>query len=138
MASRDFYHDAARTALEKDGWLITDDPLDLTVGEVTLFADLGAERVIAAERGSEKIAVEIKSFLDQSPVSEFHKALGQYENYRLSLEELDPDRTLWLAIPDEAWNDFFQRPFIQKAVQRYGIELIIFDPHEKTIVRWIK
>jgi hypothetical protein len=80
MASRDFYHDAARIALEKDGWLITDDPLDLTIGEVALFADLGAERVIAAERGNEKIAVEIKSFLDQSPVSEFHKALGQYEN----------------------------------------------------------
>jgi hypothetical protein len=55
---RDFYHQAARTALEKDGWLITDDPLDLTTGEVALFADLGAERVIGAERGNEKIAVE--------------------------------------------------------------------------------
>lgn len=138
MAARDFYHQAVRSALEKDGWIITDDPLDLTIGEVALFADLGAERIIAAERGSERIAVEIKSFLDQSPVSEFHKALGQYENYRLSLEELDPTRTLWLAIPDEAWNDFFQRPFIQKSVQRYGIELIIFDPYKKTVVRWIK
>jgi hypothetical protein len=103
-----------------------------------LFADLGVERVLAAERGTEKIAVEIKSFVGQSPVSEFHKALGQYENYRLSLEELDPTRAVWLAIPDKAWNDFFQRPFIQKAINRHQIELIIFNPDNETIIQWIK
>lgn len=95
MSKRDIYHSAAPIALEKDGWTITDDPLDLTIGDVELFADLGAERLIAAERGNDKIAVEIKSFVAQSPVSEFHKALGQYENYRSSLEELDPTRTIW-------------------------------------------
>ncbi len=136
--ARDLYHYEARRAIEKDGWTVTDDPLDLTVGEVELLADLGAERLIGAERGSEKIAVEIKSFVNQSPVSEFHKAVGQYENYRLSLEELDPFRKVWLAIPDEAWNDFFQRPFIQKAITRYQIEFIIFDPYKEEIVQWIK
>ncbi len=138
MSRRDLYHDSVRIALEKDGWKITADPLDLTIGEVELFADLGAERVIAAEKGNEKIAVEIKSFVGQSPVSEFHKALGQYENYRSSLEELDPERTVWLAVPFEAWNDFFQRPFIQKAVARHNLELIIFDITNETIVQWIK
>jgi XisH protein len=136
--ARDLFHFQARRAIEKDGWTITDDPLDLTVGEVELLADLGAERLIGAERGNEKIAVEIKSFVNQSPVSEFHKAVGQYENYRLSLEELDPLRKVWLAIPDEAWNDFFQRPFIQKAISRYQIEFIIFDPYTEEIIQWIK
>jgi hypothetical protein len=136
--ARDLFHFQARRAIEKDGWIITDDPLDLTVGEVELLADLGAERLIGAERGNEKIAVEIKSFVNQSPVSEFHKAVGQYENYRLSLEELDPLRKVWLAIPDEAWNDFFQRPFIQKAISRYQIEFIIFDPYTEEIIQWIK
>ena len=123
--ARDFYHFQAKRAIEKDGWTVTDDPLDLTIGEVELSADLGAERLIAAERDNEKIAIEIKSFVSQSPVSEFHKAVGQYENYRLSLEELDPLRKIWLAIPDDAWNDFFQRPFIQKAILRYQIEFIM-------------
>jgi XisH protein len=136
--ARDLFHFQARRAIEKDGWTITDDPLDLTVGEVELLADLGAERLIGAERGNEKIAVEIKSFVNQSPVSEFHKAVGQYENYRLSLEELDPLSKVWLAIPDEAWNDFFQRPFIQKAISRYQIEFIIFDPYTEEIIQWIK
>ncbi|MCC6723518.1 MAG: XisH family protein [Saprospiraceae bacterium] len=138
MARKDIYHDAVRVALEKEKWTITDDPLDLTIGEVELFADLGAERVIAAERGNEKIAVEIKSFIGQSPVSEFHKAIGQYENYRLSLEELDPVRELWLAVPEEVWNDFFQRPFIQKAIERYGIQIIVFDPENENLESWIK
>jgi hypothetical protein len=138
MARKDLYHQSVRTALERDGWNITDDPLDLTVGEVELLADLGAERVIGAQKGMDKIAIEIKSFVAQSPVSEFHKALGQYENYRLSLEEIDPNRSILLAIPEAAWNGFFQRPFIQKAIQRHQISLIIFDPHQSIIVKWIK
>ena len=52
--------------LEKEGWQITHDPLDLSTDDVELLADLGAERVIGAERGNEKICVEIKSFLSQS------------------------------------------------------------------------
>ncbi len=138
MARKDVYHDSVRIALEKEGWTITDDPLDLSIGEVELFADLGAERVIAAERGNEKIAVEIKSFVGQSPVSEFHKAIGQYENYRLSLEELDPVRELWLAVTKEIWSDFFQRPFIKKAVDRYGIKIVVFNPEEENVESWIR
>ena len=62
MPAKDLFHDAVREALEKEGWTITDDPLYFTVGEVDFYIDLGAEQLIAAERGTEKIAVEIKSF----------------------------------------------------------------------------
>ena len=48
--ARDFYHSEARRAIEKVGWIVTDDPLDLTTGEVALAADLGAERLLGAER----------------------------------------------------------------------------------------
>lgn len=138
MSRKDLYHAAVRIALEKDGWTITDDPLDLTNGDVELLADLGAEKVIAAERENIKIAVEIKSFVAQSPVSEFHKALGQYTNYQISLEEIDPDRAIWLAIPEDAWNLFFQRPFIQKVLKKLSIALLIFDTDKKQIVQWKK
>lgn len=138
MARKDAYHSIARKALEKDGQIITADPLDLTVGGVELWADLGAERLLAAEKGTEKIAVEIKSFIGQSPVSEFHKALGQYENYRLSLEILEPNRTIWLAIPKDAWEDFFQRDFIQRAIKRLHIDIIIFEVENQTVISWIK
>ena len=58
--AKDFYHFAARAALEKDGWLITNDPLVLTFKEVNLEIDLAAERLIAAERNAEKSLSKLK------------------------------------------------------------------------------
>lgn len=135
---KDVFHSHVRFALEKEGWIITADPLDLTIGEVELFADLGAERLIAATRNNEKIAVEIKSFIGQSPVTEFHKAIGQYDNYMFSLEEIDPDRKMWLAIPEIAWNDFFQRPFIKKVIAAKKLNCLIFNHETQTIQQWIR
>jgi hypothetical protein len=78
MSAKDLFHNTVRHALEKDGWTITHDPLPMQVGRVEMYIDLGAERLIAAERGTEKIAVEIKSFARSSEISEFHTTLGQF------------------------------------------------------------
>ena len=63
MATRDKIHDLVASALTKDGWEITHDPFTMRIGKLDLQVDLGAERLLAAEKGDEKIAVEIKSFL---------------------------------------------------------------------------
>ncbi len=82
MAAKDIFHEVVKKALQKDGWQITHDPLSLGVGGVNISIDLGAERLIAAEREGKKIAVEVKSFLERaSAISEFHTALGQFINY---------------------------------------------------------
>ncbi|HBL11589.1 MAG TPA: fatty-acid oxidation protein subunit alpha, partial [Cyanobacteria bacterium UBA11162] len=109
MSAKDIYHSAVRSALIKEGWIITHDPLTLEFEDVTLFVDLGAEQFITAERGKEKIAVEIKSFIRESMVSEFHTAAGQFINYRLALSELEPERVLYLAIPNDAYETFFSK-----------------------------
>ena len=57
------FHEIVKNALIKEGWTITHDPLHLRWENKDLFVDLGAERLIAAELGSRKIAVEIESFL---------------------------------------------------------------------------
>lgn len=41
--------------------------------ELKLYGDIAAERTIVAEKGMEKIVVEIKSFLGRSAISEFEK-----------------------------------------------------------------
>ena len=58
MPARDIYHYQVRTALIKDGWTITHDPLRLIWGRKDVFVDIGAERLLAAEKGSQRIAVE--------------------------------------------------------------------------------
>ncbi len=137
--ARDIFHQQVKNALIKDGWTITNDPLTIRISEaVKVQIDLAAENAIAAERDSEKIAVEIKSFIGGSDINEFHTALGQYLNYYQALEEKQPERTVYLAVPDETYKDFFQLPFIQRAIQRYQIKLITYDPKKEEIRQWIQ
>ena len=136
--AKDVFHQQVRKALEKDGWVITHDPFTIRISEaIKLQIDLAAENVIAAERASEKIAVEIKSFIGDSDISAFHTALGQYLNYCQALEEQEPDRIVYLAVPFETYQGFFQLPFIQRALRRYQVQLIIYDPKLEEIKQWI-
>lgn len=66
MAAKDKYHDHVRRALEKDGWTITHDPYFLKLEGVTYPVDLGAEKMIAAQKENKKILVEVKSFIAES------------------------------------------------------------------------
>ncbi|NEO60908.1 MAG: fatty-acid oxidation protein subunit alpha, partial [Moorea sp. SIO4G2] len=98
----------------------------------------GAERLIAAERTGEKIAVEIKSFLNPSAITDFYSALGQFLSYRLALESVDPDRSLYLAVPKDVYQTFFQYEFTQTAIQRYQVLIIVYDSAKEVIVQWRK
>lgn len=137
MAAKDRFHAVVRLALEKEQWNITDDPLRLEVGGTKLEIDLGAEQLLAAERGTEKIAVDIKTFLSDSPLTDYHAALGQFLNYRLALEIIDLTRILYLAVPIGAYEAFFKREFAQISLERYQIKLIVYDPIQEVIVQWI-
>ncbi|MEH1783099.1 XisH family protein [Nostoc sp.] len=137
MSAKDLFHEAVKRGLEKDQWMITDDPLELEWEEVKVKIDLAAERLIAAKRGEEKIAVEIKSFIGTSAISDFHTALGQFLNYRIMLEAKEPDRRLYLAIPLETYDTFFQSQFAQVVKQRYQLKLIVYEPINEEIVQWI-
>lgn len=137
MAAKDRFHKAVKKALEKEQWVVTDDPLKVEVGGAKFEVDLGAERLLAAKRAGEKIAVEIKTFLGDSPITDYHAALGQFLNYRLALELTEPDRTLYLAIPVAVHQAFFQREFAQLSVERYQIKRIIYNPVQEVIVQWI-
>ena len=136
--AKDIFHQQVKNALIKDRWKITHDPFIIRMSEaIKLQIDLAAENAIAAERGSEKIAVEIKSFIADSDISSFHTALGQYLNYCQALEEQEADRIVYLAIPVTTYQDFFQLPFIQRSLKRYQVRLIIYNPKLEVISQWI-
>ena len=135
--ARDLFHDIVRTALEKDGWIITDDPLSIRCGGIDIQIDLGVEKLLAAEKGTEKIAVEIKNFVSTSKISEFHMALGQFINYRTALRSEEPERVLYLAVPSAIYNDFFSLPFTQTVVSENHLKIIIYDIETEEIVQWI-
>ena len=69
--AKDFFHDTVKLALQKDGWIITHEQYPLKYGTSEIYVDLAAEEPIAAEKEGRKIAVEVKSFIKGSTVSEF-------------------------------------------------------------------
>ncbi|MEL6461032.1 MAG: XisH family protein [Cyanobacteria bacterium J06621_15] len=138
MSARDKFHESVKKGLQKEEWVITHDPLRLEFSEEDeVRIDLGAERLLAAKKKDEKIAVEIKSFLSDSALSDFHLALGQFLNYRLVLKEQDKERILYLAVPTYAYESFFQRDLPKAVIKQYQLKLIVYDPVEEVIIKWI-
>jgi hypothetical protein len=136
--AKDKYHYHVKEALIKDEWDVTDDPYYIITPSLDYPVDLGAEKVIAATKGTKKIAVEIKSFLKDSIANEFHTALGQYLDYETGIEDQEPDREIYLALPVKVWQRIQKIPLLVKILVKYKVNLLIFDPELKEIVEWIK
>lgn len=138
MSARDAFHEVVKKALQKEAWQITHDPLSFNLGGVKMSIDLAAEKLIAAEREGEKIAVEVKSFLEKSSaISEFHTALGQFINYRGALRRREPERVLYLAVPLISYKTFFQLDFPKEMIQENQVKLIVYDIEREEIIEWI-
>ena len=137
MARKDIYHETVKKALDKDDWEITHDPYQIYVGQKRLAMDLGAERLISAEKGTRKIIVEIKSFVSRSDVKDLQQALGQYIMYQQVLVDQNIARELYLAIPYRAYETIFQDELGQILLKNQLLRLLVFDEIEEVIVQWV-
>jgi hypothetical protein len=147
MAQRDAIHDAVKQALIKDGWEITDDPYVIAYGERFLFVDLGAEdtqtseeitgNFIGAERANVRIAVEIKELKGQSVIVELEQAIGQYVLYRLLLNRIEPERSVYLAIPDKVYRELFTEPIGELVISDLPLQLLVIDLEQVEVKKWI-
>lgn len=135
--AKDIFHDNVKQALINDNWKITDDPYRITHLKKTLQVDLGAEKLIGAEKDNFKIAVEIKSFLSHSRLHDYQKALGQYRTYKRIMAKKESTRTLFLAVPKDAYDEFFTTPFGQEAIEEEDLNLLVYNPLTNTIEAWI-
>ncbi len=137
MAAKDLYHEHVKTALEKDGWRVTHDPLGVKMLGKTLQIDLGAERLLAAEKGAERIAVEVKSFIGASRVQDLKEALGPYMLYRSALRRTASDRRLFLAVREDVYESTFEHPEGKLLQEEDEIHLLVFSVEREEIVKWI-
>ena len=137
MPAKDIYHEAVKNALIKDGWTILADPYTIKYKDAELFADLAAEKPIAAEQNGQKIIVEIKSFLSPSVMKDFQVALGQYTLYRNFINLTEPEYEIYLAIKDSIYENFFKRESIQEIIQLNQLLLIVVEMEKEEILKWI-
>ncbi len=138
MPKQDAYHTQVRNALEKAGWKITHDPLTIRLEDVKFYVDLAAEKTIETDGETRKVAIEIKVFGGLSFLNEFEKAVGQYLIYKQFLDDLFPERVLFLAIADDIFEESFSLPSIQAVVARQEIKLLVFNPELEEITKWIE
>lgn len=135
--AKDAYHETVKRALEKEGWRITHDPFTLKYKNLTVLADLGAEKIFVNNEIKSKIVIEIKVFGGKSKTTDFEKAKGQYDIYLFALRKNQIERILFLAIFVETYAKTFLRPSISEIVAEEKMNLLIFDPEKEEIIRWI-
>jgi hypothetical protein len=137
MPRLDILHEIVKQAIIKDGWTITHDPFPIAFGLRRVYTDLGAEKVIAAEKRDQKIAVEIKSFVGISTVTDLERAIGQYAIYKSWLTRVEPERMLYLAVDEDIFNDIFQDISGQVLLEDYGIKLVVVNKEREEILQWV-
>ncbi|MDQ3062254.1 MAG: hypothetical protein M3R14_05250 [Acidobacteriota bacterium] len=93
--------------------------------------------MFATEKGSRKVAVEVKVFGSVSSYDDLEKAVGQYQIYRAFLKKIQPEREVYLAVAEKVYTKFFQRESVQFLVTEFGIKLLIFDETKEEVVQWI-
>ena len=137
MSARDKVHQHVVNALRKDGWTITHDPFFVPWKLRRVQIDLGAEReVLAAEKGTQKIAVEIKSFIGANDLEDLYHALGQFILYRKALRLAYPEYVLYLALNEEAYREAFGDQEGESLRSEEEVRLLVFNAQTEEIVLW--
>ncbi|MFK7947096.1 MAG: element excision factor XisH family protein [Saprospiraceae bacterium] len=137
--AKDIIHEIVKSILIKEGWTIIADPLHISMENTPdLYIDLTADKIIIAENKTEKIAVEVKSFVGKSAQTSFYHALGQFILYRTALQDFDAERVVYLGVPSDIWDTLLKKEFYQKVIRQTNLKIILFDIQNQKSIRWIK
>ena len=90
-----------------------------------------------AEKAGRKIAVEVKSFIGKSNLSELEKAVGQFIIYRFAIRREMPEYELFIAVGEKIYNKLFVHPDVIELVETEDLKIVVFNESKEVIVRWI-
>ncbi len=138
MPAKDAIHDIVKTALIKDGWKITHDPYTIQYDNTRVYADLGAEKAIAAEKDKRKIVVEIKSFLGLPIMDDLENALDKFVLYRSILRVIEPARQVYLAVSDETFANVLGTASGQIVMRDLALQTVLVDMDKVEVTEWIE
>ena len=134
MPAKDHFHDTVKRALVKQGWTITGEQVRLTYGDRYFWIDIQAEN----SSSQRVILVEVKELDDvDSPVEAFANAIGKYPLYRMGLEYTAQRTPLYLAVTEASYAGILGATMGQQAVSQFQILLLVFDPEQEEIIKWI-
>ncbi len=120
---------SVKAALLAAGWTIKEGAITIRKAGYQFQID------VSADKDGEKVAIEVKSWLSNF-VYDWHQALGQYLTYYALLFKKDPDRVLYLAVPEDVYKEHFINELFQEFTALYSVNLFIFNQRTNSIVSW--
>lgn len=133
MPTKDRYHDTVVRTLQKDGWTILGEQVDLFVPSRRLWVDIRATK----EGHTAIILVEVKGFeTGASPVAYLSDAVGQCIVYQGALAYLGLSDRLYLAVPTTALGGILGEEIGRRTVQQAQVGLLVLDPVREEISEW--
>jgi XisH protein len=106
---------------------------EVSIEEIPTFQ----KRVNSQSPLTDDIWFLLHRLISLSPTHELNAAIGQFIAYRLALEELEPDRRVYLAVPIATYSDFMQRPFPRRMIDVNRVPLMVYDPIQEEILKWL-
>lgn len=70
-------------------------------------------------------------------MADLDRALGQYTLYHDVMAEREPQRILYLAVPQAVFVEVFEEPIGKLILKNRRVRLVIFDPSAEVISQWI-
>jgi hypothetical protein len=131
MPAKDKFHDVVLLALQKDGWAIDEEQVELVLDRRILWIDL------RAVKDDISILVEIKSFLSPSPVEDLAQAIGKYALYSVILKAKKSDEALYLAVPNTAYIGILNERLGKLVIKNLRIKYLVFDVEQEIVIEWI-
>ena len=124
-------------ALHKQGWIITHHPYAIRMDRTRsgyIYADLQLRQI---EQNRTIIVVEVKRFEStRTLLEEFYQAVGQYVVYRNALSLNSSPVPVYLAVPLDVYDTFFQKPLIQSVVNDMEVSLVVIDLEQEEVAGW--
>ncbi len=134
MPAKDRYHDVVVRALQKDGWTIIGEQVEVIIPERRLWLDIRATK---DDRRS-SILIEVKGFEKmRSPVSYLADAIGQCVVYQGALDYIGITDPLYMAVPSRAITGILGEEIGKKAVHHAHVGLLVFDPLREEVTKWM-
>ncbi len=117
-----------REALEKDGWTLKPKAFSLRDSGYQFWID------VDGEKDGQRIVVEVKSWITTF-TQDWYQAFGQYMTYAEALKRKNKDIDLYLAVPEDIYNQHFKTSLIQNMVYQHKIKLLIFN-NSNSVAAW--
>ncbi len=55
----------------------------------------------------------------------------------MALDVQEPERVLYLALPEDAWEMIAARDLPKAAIRKFNVRVLVYHPEKETVIKWL-